>query len=91
MINKATDGTLAAGKVAAATVTATTIAATTITQNSKAVASGTKAAHLADANTAHDLNATFSDTEAEAALNALGTKINTIIDALEAFGIMAAS
>jgi hypothetical protein len=54
-------------------------------------ATGTPAAHLADASVAHALNATFSDTEAEAALNALGVKINTIIDALENFGIMAAS
>src|SRR5678816_2968419 len=31
-------------------------------------------AHIADASVAHALNATFSDTEVEAALNALGTK-----------------
>jgi hypothetical protein len=40
---------------------------------------------------AHALNATFSDTEAEAALNALGTKINAILAALEANGILASS
>ena len=34
---------------------------------------------------------TFSDTEVEAALNALGTKINAIIDALEGFGVSASS
>lgn len=32
-----------------------------------------------NASTAHALNATFSDTEVEAALNALGSKINEII------------
>ncbi len=32
----------------------------------------------ADANTAHTLNATFDHTEAEAALNALGTKVNAL-------------
>lgn len=37
---------------------------------------------------AHALNATFSDTEVEAALNLLGTKINAIITALEANGIL---
>lgn len=45
---------------------------------------------ITDASTAHALNATFSDTEAETALNALGTKINAIIAALEAAGIIAA-
>ena len=40
-------------------------------------------ADVADA----DLNSTFSDTEVEAALNALGTKINSILASLEAFGI----
>lgn len=47
--------------------------------------------HLADASIAHALNATFDDTEVEAALNALGVKINHLIDSLEAFGINAAS
>lgn len=46
---------------------------------------------VADASVAHALNATFSDTEAEAALNALGTKINAILDILEAHGLMSAS
>jgi len=46
-------------------------------------------AKVADASVAHALNATFSDTEAEAALNALGTKINAILDILEAHGLMA--
>lgn len=44
---------------------------------------------IADASTAHALNATFSDTEVETALNALGTKINAIIAALEASGLTA--
>jgi len=44
---------------------------------------------IADASEAHDLNATFSDTEAEAALDALGAKINAIIAALEAHGLIA--
>ena len=46
---------------------------------------------VADAVVAHDVNATFSDTEVEAALNALGTKINAILDILEAHGLMKAS
>lgn len=50
-----------------------------------------QAANIADASTAHALNATFSDTEVEAALNALGTKINAIIAVLEAQGFTAAS
>ncbi len=55
------------------------------------VASGTQQAHVANASVAHDLNATFSDTEVETALNALGTKINSILTALEAFGVNATS
>jgi len=57
----------------------------------KPVAAGAQAAHIADASTAHALNATFSDTEVEAALDALGTKLNAVIAALEAFGITATS
>lgn len=49
------------------------------------------ATHITDASTAHALNSTFSDTEVEAALNALGTKINAILAALEAAGIVADS
>jgi hypothetical protein len=41
------------------------------------------AATITDASEAHALNSTFSDTEAEAALNALGAKINAILAALE--------
>lgn len=51
----------------------------------------TQQALVADAVVAHALNATFSDTEAEAAMNALGVKINAILDILEAHGLMAAS
>jgi hypothetical protein len=49
----------------------------------------TAQADITDASVAHALNATFSDTEVEAALNALGVKINLILDALEAAGITA--
>jgi hypothetical protein len=45
---------------------------------------------IADASEAHALNSTFSDTEAEAALNALGVKINAILALLIAHGLMAA-
>lgn len=45
--------------------------------------------NITDASVAHALNATFSDTEVEAALNALGAKINLILDALDAIGITA--
>lgn len=44
---------------------------------------------VTDASVAHDVNAVFSDTEVEAALNALGTKINAVLDILEAHGLMA--
>jgi hypothetical protein len=50
-----------------------------------------EATKITDASVAHALNATFSDTEVEAALNALGVKINLIIDALEAANISASS
>jgi hypothetical protein len=45
-------------------------------------------AHIADASVAHALNSTFSDTEAEAALNALGAKVNAILLVLEAHGLV---
>lgn len=51
------------------------------------IAAGNTVANISDASTAHALNSTFSDTEVEAALNALGTKINSIIAALEEFKI----
>lgn len=47
----------------------------------------TAQADVTDASVAHALNATFSDTEVEAALNALGVKINLILDVLEAAGL----
>lgn len=50
-----------------------------------------QSAFVADASVAHALNSTFSDTEAEAALNALGVKINAILDCLIEKGLMAAS
>lgn len=45
-------------------------------------------AAIANANVAHALNSTFSDTEGETALNALGTKINAILGALRSSGII---
>ena len=61
------------------------------TTNSGAAVKGvlTAQADITDASVAHALNATFSDTEVEAALNALGTKINAILDVLEAAGLTA--
>lgn len=53
------------------------------------IASGTTASAITAAEVAHDVNAVFSDTEVEAALDALGTKINSIIAALQAFNIVA--
>lgn len=49
---------------------------------------GTTGAAIANASVAHALNSTFSDTEAEAALNALGTKINSILAILRTNGII---
>lgn len=49
----------------------------------------TQEASISDASVAHALNSTFSDTEVEAALDALGAKINLILDALDAAGITA--
>ncbi len=55
------------------------------------IAVGTTVAKITDASVAAALNSTFSDTEVEAALNALGGKINLIIDALEAFKVSASA
>ena len=44
---------------------------------------------ITDASVAHALNSTFSDTEVETALNALGTKVNAILDVLRTNGIIA--
>ena len=43
--------------------------------------------HITDDVTSHDINATFSDTEVEATLDALGTKINLILVRLENIGV----
>ena len=48
------------------------------------LANGTQQTHISPAENDHDIE-TVGD--AMAALNALGDKINTIIEALEAFGI----
>ncbi len=55
------------------------------------IANGTTVAKITDASVAHALNATFSDTEVEAALDALGVKVNLLIDALEAFKLSASA
>lgn len=52
---------------------------------------GTQASAITDASEAHDLNSTFSDTEAEAALDALGGTVNEILAALRGVGIIASS
>lgn len=49
---------------------------------------GDEQAAITAASTSHALNAVFDDTEVEAALNALGTKVNSIITALEVAGIL---
>jgi hypothetical protein len=43
---------------------------------------------MAKASVAHALNATFSDTEVETALNALGGKVNSILAVLRTNGII---
>ncbi len=53
------------------------------------IKTASQAASIADASVAHALNATFSDTEVETALNALGTKINLILAALDTAGLTA--
>lgn len=50
---------------------------------------GLTGAAIADAVVAHAINATFADTEVEAALNALGVKINAILAVLRTNGIIA--
>ncbi len=46
-------------------------------------------ANITAATTGHALNATFSDTQVEAALNALGTKINQVLTTLDNLGLTA--
>ena len=50
---------------------------------------GDRQAAITAAVVAHALNATFSDTEVEAALDLLGVAINSIISTLEAHGLAA--
>lgn len=50
---------------------------------------GLTGAAITDASVAHALNSTFSDTEVEAALNALGGKVNAILAVLRTNGIIA--
>lgn len=52
---------------------------------------GEREAYVANASVAHALNASFSDTEVEGALDALGTKINAIFTILKNHGLMASS
>lgn len=87
----------------AATQTFTTVAATTgLNVSGGNVRLGTttslsglygtlvaRPAAIADASTAHALNIVFSDVEVEAALNALGAKLNTVIAALRTTGVIA--
>lgn len=48
-------------------------------------------AHITDASVAHALADSFDDEEAEAALDALGGKINAILAVLEAHNLVASS
>lgn len=59
------------------------------TTNAGAAVKGTLTpeASISDAVVAHALNSTFSDTEVEAALDALGVQINAILDVLDAAGL----
>lgn len=59
--------------------------------NGNAIASGTQVSNIADADTTPTIDSTFSSTEVAAAIGANATTINSILDALEAFGIMASS
>lgn len=56
-------------------------------KNSRAMI-GTQQAKVANAQTNHTINATFSNTEVKAALDALGTKINSLLAIVEAHGLM---
>ena len=49
----------------------------------------TQQADITDASVAHSLNPTFDNNDVEAKLDALGAKINLILDALDAVGITA--
>lgn len=54
-------------------------------------AAGTQANHVTDASIDHTVNGTFSNTEVKGHLDALGTKINSILTALEGVGILKTS
>lgn len=49
---------------------------------------GIPADAITNASTAHALNATFSDTEVETALNNLGTTLNSVLAALRDAGLV---
>ena len=55
------------------------------------IVSTAQQANIADASTAHSLSALFVNTEVVTALNDLGTKINSILAVLEAYGFTATS
>lgn len=61
----------------------------TTTAGAAVSTTGPVAADITAASVAHALNSTFSDTEAEAALNALGVKINSILAVLDTYGMTA--
>lgn len=75
------------GAGAGTSVTATAAELNKLAGSGAHVASGTQQSSITDASVAHALNATFSDTEVEGALDALGAKINLVLDALDAYGI----
>ena len=52
---------------------------------------GDQQSHIANASVAHTLSASYNKTEIETALNALGTKLNVILTALRAHGLLASS
>lgn len=52
-------------------------------------ADGVQAAAIADANEAHALDGTYSNSQVQSALNALGVKINAVLAALRAAGLVA--
>lgn len=54
-------------------------------------ANGTQAANISAASESHSLNATFSNTEVQNALDVLGGTINEIIAVLEGMGASATS
>lgn len=59
--------------------------------NGSPLAVGAQQPTITDAATDTTLNATYSNTEVAAAINALGTKINAVLAALEANGVLASA